>query len=202
MDFRFRALLKCSFVCALSLALLAAPARQVSSQMTEEQRLAKARDVVQLFTDRLRSELAAALKSGPAANAIGLCQTSAPDLTTHIAEEAGIEVARVALKLRNPENAPDDWEETILQKFQAQAVSGADVGKLEHYEIITTAEGDKMFRYMRGIPVGEKCLVCHGTDVKQDVKAEIARLYPEDKAIGFKLGELRGAFSLVQLITE
>ncbi len=167
-----------------------------------EQRVAKARDVTQLFTDRLRAGLTAALRSGPAANAIGVCQTLAPDLTTQIAEDAGIELARVALRLRNPENAPDEWEEKVLQTFQAQALNGADVAKLEHYEIITTAEGDKMFRYMRGIPVGEKCLACHGTDVKQDVKAEIARLYPEDKAIGYKLGEMRGAFSLVQLISE
>jgi len=167
-----------------------------------EQRVAKARDVVQLFKDRLRGELAAALKSGPVANAIGTCQTLAPDLTTQISDDSGIELARVALKLRNPENAPDDWEEKVLQSFQAQALTGADVAKLEHYEIITTAEGDKMFRYMRGIPVREKCLACHGTDVKQDVKAELARLYPEDKATGYKLGEMLGAFSLVQLIAE
>jgi hypothetical protein len=30
------------------------------------------------------------------------------------------------------------------------------------------------------------------------VKAEIAKYYTDDKAIGFNLGELRGAFSLVQ----
>ncbi len=67
---------------------------------------------------------------------------------------------------------------------------------------IRSPEGDRLFRYMRAIPVGEMCLTCHGTDVRTDVKAEIARLYPEDKALGFKLGELRGAFSLVQLINE
>ncbi|MFM9939855.1 MAG: DUF3365 domain-containing protein [Hyphomicrobiaceae bacterium] len=165
-------------------------------------RLAKARDVVQTLSDRLRLEITLALKAGPAANAIGVCQTTAPGLTSALADETGVELLRVSHKLRNPENAPDDFEDRVLQKFQAKLDSGAEIAKLEHSEIVVTAEGDKLFRYMRAIPVQEQCLVCHGTDVKQDVKAEIARLYPEDKAIGYKLGELRGAFSLIQIIEE
>ena len=46
------------------------------------------------------------------------------------------------------------------------------------------------------------CLTCHGTDIKADVRAELTRYYPADKATGFRLGELRGAFSLVKLIGE
>ncbi len=202
MEFWLRALVICGLACALVLTPIAVPAQQAGDPIPVEQRVAKAREITQLFSDRLRAGLSAALKSGPAANAIGLCHTLAPDLTTQIGEDTGIELARVALKLRNPENAPDEWEEKVLQSFLAQALAGADVARLEHYEIIATAEGDKMFRYMRAIPVGEKCLACHGTDVKQDVKAEIARLYPEDKATGYRVGELRGAFSLIQLIEE
>jgi Protein of unknown function (DUF3365) len=41
-------------------------------------------------------------------------------------------------------------------------------------------------------------MACHGTNVTQDVKAEIAKYYSDDKGIGYALGEIRGAFSLVQ----
>lgn len=166
------------------------------------QKLQKARDVVQGFTDRLKSELSNALKSGGPARAIAFCQTMSPDLASALAQESNLEVLRTSLKLRNPENAPDPWEEDVLRKFQTAAGAGADLTRLEHYEVVETREGDRLFRYMRAIPMSEICLACHGTDVKQDVKAEIARLYPEDKAIGFKLGELRGAFSLVEIIGE
>jgi hypothetical protein len=165
-------------------------------------RLQKAREIVQVLAERLRVDLTAAVKSvGPAA-AIGICQTISPDLAATLAEETGVEIVRTSLKTRNPDNAPDEWEEKVLQMFQAKAASGADPAKLEHHEIITTAEGDKLLRYMKAIPVAEMCLACHGTDVKQDVKAEIARLYPEDRALGYKVGDLRGAFSLIHLIEE
>ncbi len=164
--------------------------------------LTKARDIVQMLSDRLRIEIATALKAGPASSAIGVCQTNAPSVTSTLAEEAGVELIRVSQKLRNPDNAPDEWEDKVLVLFQTKVAAGNDIAKLEHSEVIVTPEGDKQFRYMKAIPVIETCLVCHGNDVKHDVKAEIARIYPEDKAIGYKLGDLRGAFSLIQIIEE
>lgn len=164
-------------------------------------RAQRAREVTGIVADRLRSELGIALKNG-AVDAIASCQTLSPDLATNAFDEFGFEVSRTALRLRNPENGPDEWEQKILQLFQNKIAAGADPAKLEFHEVITTAEGDKLFRYMRPIMMADMCMTCHGTDVKQDVKAEIARYYPDDKAIGFKLGEMRGAFSLAQLIED
>ncbi|MBS0244009.1 MAG: DUF3365 domain-containing protein, partial [Proteobacteria bacterium] len=101
-----------------------------------------------------------------------------------------------------PENAPSAWELAVLRDFQQKSTAGTDPDKLEFWEQTTSPEGDKLFRYMRGIPTGEVCLACHGSDLKPDVKAELTRYYPDDKATGYKLGELRGAFSLVKLIGE
>ncbi len=164
-------------------------------------RVQRAREVTGIVADRLRSELGTALKNG-AVDAIASCQTLSPDLATNAFDEFGFEVSRTALRLRNPENGPDEWEQKILQLFQDKIASGADPAKLEFHEVITTAEGDKLFRYMRPIMMADMCTTCHGTDLKQDVKAEIARYYPDDKAVGFKLGEMRGAFSLAQLIED
>ena len=165
-------------------------------------RLLKAREVVQTLSERLKADLTVTLKTAGPASSISVCQTVSPDLATQISSDTGFEITRTSQKPRNPDNAADEWENKVLAMFQAQLGSGAETGKLEHHEIVTTPEGDKLFRYMRAIVISEPCLACHGTDVRLDVKAEIARLYPEDKALGHKLGELRGAFSLVKLIEE
>lgn len=174
---------------------------QRSGSVDVAKRVQRAREVTVIVTDKLRAELGAALKVS-AVDAIGACQTLSPDLVTNASDEFSFEVTRTALKLRNPENGPDEWEQKVLQLFQTKLAGGAEPSKLEHHEVIITPEGDKLFRYMRPIMTGEMCLTCHGTDVKQEVKAEIARYYPEDKAIGFRLGEMRGAFSLAQLIED
>lgn len=161
-----------------------------------------ARETVRAFKDRLKGELAAAIKADGAANAISLCQTIAPDISTELSSGSGFEVLRTSLKLRNPENAPDSWELEILKSFQEKAAAGVDPDKLEHYAQVVTPEGDRLMRYMRGITTGELCLSCHGSEIKPDVKAELVRYYPDDKATGYRLGELRGAFSLVKLIGE
>jgi hypothetical protein len=165
-----------------------------------EKTLEAARQTVQRFKDRLKGELVAAIKSEGAANAISLCQTISPDISTELTDSSGFEVLRTSLKLRNPENAPGPWELEVLKSFQDKVASGAEPDKLEYYAEVVTPEGDHVLRYMRGIQVGEICLSCHGTDIKPDVKAELVRYYPDDKATGYKLGELRGAFSLVKLI--
>ena len=165
-----------------------------------ETALEAARQTVQRFKDRLKGELTTAIRTEGAANAISLCQTIAPDISTELSDNSGFEVLRTALRLRNPENAPAPWELEVLKSFQEQATAGTDPDKLERYAEVVTPEGDRLWRYMRGITTGEVCLSCHGSEIKPDVKAELVRYYPDDKATGYKLGELRGAFSLVKLI--
>ena len=46
--------------------------------------------------------------------------------------------------------------------------------------------------------VGEVCLKCHGENIDPAVKAKLGELYPNDKATGYKLGDLRGAFTVRQ----
>jgi hypothetical protein len=43
-----------------------------------------------------------------------------------------------------------------------------------------------------------RCLNCHGKpeNLAPEVKEMLAHLYPEDKAVGYELGDLRGAFSV------
>ena len=38
------------------------------------------------------------------------------------------------------------------------------------------------------------CVICHGEGLSRDVAARIDELYPDDRAIGFEVGDLRGVF--------
>ena len=38
------------------------------------------------------------------------------------------------------------------------------------------------------------CLNCHGKDIDREVVARIDALYPEDRARGYAVGDLRGVF--------
>jgi Protein of unknown function (DUF3365) len=163
-----------------------------------EVRLAGAREATKTYSQKLKTELAAALKAGGTKSAIEACQVSAPELNATVSEESGFEIGRTALRVRNPENVPDTWEIAMLERFSKQLASGADHKILEAYDVSVTKEGQKLFRYMRPIIMVESCLACHGGAVAQDVRSEIARIYPEDKAVGFNIGDLRGAFTLVQ----
>jgi hypothetical protein len=49
---------------------------------------------------------------------------------------------------------------------------------------------------MKAIPTGEICLLCHGAVLAPGVADELTRRYPQDKARGYKPGEIRGAFTL------
>lgn len=159
-----------------------------------------ARDAVRRHAEDLKIGLQQALKNGGPKAAIGACTSLAPEIDGKIAEQSGFEIGRTALKTRNPENTPDDWERRQLEAFVQKLTAGADPKTLETHDIQTTSEGQKLFRYMKPILMAEPCLACHGPNVAQDVKAEIARTYNDDKAVGFNVGELRGAFSVVQVI--
>ena len=160
----------------------------------------------------LASELQQALKAAMSAHgpigAIDTCRIEAPGIAAAVSTDS-LTVGRTALKLRNPDNAPDAWERQILLDFQQQLANGADAMQLEAYTVESeTVEADaaeqaahsehkqSIGRWMRAIPTQPQCLVCHGSTLAPDVAAAVDRDYPNDEARGFRVGELRGAFTV------
>jgi hypothetical protein len=155
----------------------------------------QARGIVAKFAGKLKGELVTAMKAGGPVKAIEVCKVVAPAIAGDVSTD-GWTVKRTSLKLRNAKAAPDAWEKQTLEKFEAEKAKGADVTKLERSEIVD-AGGVRTFRYMKAIPTAEKpCLACHGGSIAGPVKAKLAELYPQDKATGFKAGDIRGAFTL------
>lgn len=50
------------------------------------------------------------------------------------------------------------------------------------------------YRFYRPLPTGALCLNCHGApdELGDGVPEALERLYPQDEAVGFSEGELRG----------
>ena len=184
---------------ALAAAIGSAPAQQPATGDTDlAQRATKARELTHLYRERLKVGIQQAIKESGVVGAIGACNTLAPELNATLTDGTTFELARTALRVRNPENTPDAWEQPVLEQLQKTIENGADAKTLETFDVVTTTEGQRQFRYMQPIMMGELCLACHGTNVAPDVKAEIAKYYSDDKATGYSIGEMRGAFSLVQ----
>lgn len=165
--------------------------------LTDAERAAASRKLIQDFAKRLRGELKAAMQAGGPAAAISVCNQAAPKIAQDKAAQTGWSVGRTALRLRSPANAPDDWERAVLGMFAEKAAKGADLGTLEHHEQVV-AHGKRVFRYMKAIPTQKPCLTCHGGKIDAGLERKIGEFYPEDQAVGFSLGELRGAFTITQ----
>ncbi|MNZ74879.1 hypothetical protein D3C78_933410 [compost metagenome] len=170
-----------SLLAALSTPALAADVQQLTAEGAA---------LIPPFQQQLLDTVKSAMQSGGPVKAVEACQLLAPQITAQHSQ-APWKVGRTALKLRNPNNAPDAWERQVLEQFAARAAAGEPVMELKHAEIV-----DGEFRLMKAIPTGEPCLACHGQNLKPELAAVIDQRYPQDQARGFAPGELRGAFTL------
>jgi len=155
----------------------------------------ESRQVAAQLGSRLAGELAGALEFSPV-EAIGVCRERAPLIAAELGKKTGASVGRTALKLRNPDNAPLDWQRTVLEAFTAEIAAGAPPASLE---FTATVESGGMVerRWMKPIMTAPMCLACHGQTVAPGVAEALAREYPRDAATGFSAGQLRGAFYVV-----
>ncbi|MCG5493766.1 Tll0287-like domain-containing protein [Ectothiorhodospira variabilis] len=182
---------------SLALAAMALTHTPLWAQDDTEARLEQARGAVQQFAQSLQNELKTAVEEGGPVHAIDVCSQRAPEIAQEISDSTGIQAGRTSLQLRNPDNAPDDWERDVLNAFEERLAAGEDPRTMEHHEV-REDDGGWQIRYMRAIPAGELCMTCHGTEVRYDVEQALLRKYPDDQATGYSEGQIRGAFTLVQ----
>jgi hypothetical protein len=156
------------------------------------------REATRQFGATLLDALQQAVRSGGPVNGIAVCRDRAGQVATDLGQRLGMLVGRTSLKVRNPANAPDNWELAVLKQFEARKAVGEPVDQLEFFAVIEDDQGQKTFRYMKAIPTAAPCLNCHGENLSPEVDAKLKELYPNDLARGFKAGDLRGAFTLAK----
>ena len=181
-------------VIALIIVVLARTGTAVAQSDVKE-RMEAARAAATAFSKTLIGELQKAVAAGGPVNAIGVCNIIAPKIAADMSAEEKMTIGRTSLKLRQPNNKPDEWELRQLQSFERRKVAGENPANIEFGEYVITG-GKAMFRYMKTIPTGEVCLNCHGVTLAPEVTANLKQLYPQDVATGYKVGDLRGAFTI------
>jgi hypothetical protein len=148
------------------------------------------------FSQALKGQLQAAIKQGGLINAVSVCKSVAPTIAAENSKD-GWTLTRTSLRVRNSDNTPDEWELSQLQQFELVNASGqqpADKPIVASEFIVN--DGNTQFRYMKAIPAQQLCLGCHGSNIEPEVSALLSKTYPDDKAVNFALGDIRGAFSL------
>jgi hypothetical protein len=157
----------------------ASPERVVA----EATALAKATDAVGDVKTTFGTRLHEAIGTEGLEGAARVCSEEAQGMTALLSAESGAKVGRSSTKLRNPQNAGPDWVQEYLAEQDGKLA--VDVPGLSEIE------GDTA-RVAKPIGIQSTCLSCHGTEVDPSVKSMLEERYPEDKAVGYREGELRG----------
>lgn len=99
---------------------------------------------------------------------------------------AGYYLKQTSMEYRNPANRPDAFESKIFKKFKEPGYTkDKGIG-----EVITYSDGFKVYRYMLPLYIEQECLQCHGEpEGERDITGRVKE--------GYRLGELRGAISII-----
>ncbi len=141
----------------------------------------------------LSAELAAALEKGGPVAAIPVCAERAGEITREVAARKNVDIVRLSDRPRNP----------------AQEATGDDLAAIDHFRteiqasrqlqpsVKAAADGSTTVR----IPIvitQPLCLKCHGSDddVAAATREAIAQSYPDDRARGYSLNDLRGIWKV------
>ncbi len=134
-----------------------------------------------LFT-RLSGRLKEVMQSAGPVKAIEVCSQEANEIAQAVSKEQKVKIGRTSHRLRNPGNQPPAWARKLIAEKP---------GEPRFVEIDAKTTGALL-----PIKLQARCLMCHGEEDKlaPGVSEQLARLYPEDQATGFKEGDLRGWF--------
>ena len=138
----------------------------------------------------LGSNLMRALRDNGAPGAINFCNTKAVKITSESTPEAGASVERVSDRPRNPDNAADALEIETINTFRAALAQGRPLQPILH------EAGNAIIGHYP-IVTNSMCLQCHGStdsDINTATRAAIDAAYPNDRATGYGVNQLRGLF--------
>lgn len=158
--------------------------------------VARAREAASALGPDLAGMLQRELQRGGPEAALAVCGDSAQAITARH-DRDGLTVRRVGTRVRNPRNAPDSVESRLLAYLAEE--HGAGRLPAEVTEVARNAAGDGWeLRYLKPILLQEFCTTCHGARdaLPPAVRGLIDARYPQDQAVGYAPGDLRGAISV------
>jgi len=166
---------------------------EVTAQAHDSVYVKRGNMIVVATFDSLRNSLLRAIGTQGFDGAITFCSENAFVLTNTYADSVSIE--RTALRYRNPKNKPDSLEQVILENIASELKPGAVPGA----RIIRDGL-NREIHYFKPIMMQSMCLNCHGKtndQINEKTLTRIRQLYPEDRAVNFKEGDLRGVWHII-----
>ena len=143
----------------------------------------RARLAVGKLKSALVAELTKSIEAGGPAKAINVCGDLAARIRSEVST-AELQIGRTSSKLRNPKNTAPAWVAPLLAELE---VAPADKRGPREVKLPSGGLG-----YVEPLVTVPLCLACHGPALAPDVQAALLAKYPQDKAVGFREGDLRG----------
>ena len=124
--------------------------------------------------------------------AIEYCQVAALPLTDSLSEVHAAQIKRVGTRVRNPQNKATEAEAAVMAQYQELLEKGE---RLE--SMVQEVAGRPVFYApIRLLPLCEQCHGVLGEGLAEENYELIKAAYPEDEAIGYRNGDLRGIWSI------
>ena len=174
-------------------------------QAQDNDMIGQSRTISQSMLKELGQKLQSAMADGGAVNAIGVCNMQAPEIAGRVSAQNQVKLSRVGTRARNPVmGVPNDWQAKALAQFDAGLARGDKPADMEFSETVVKSDGSKEFHFAKPIVMQPMCVACHGSpeQISPEVKDKLAKLYPNDKAVNYKPGELRGAVIVTRLLAH
>ena len=132
------------------------------------------------------------MKQGGVTDALNFCSNEAYALTDKVNEnlKQGIVAKRISAKYRNGANAPLPDEMKVLDSLQNLQESNKKIPPF-----VLKKVDEHTYKFYKPLVINKPvCLKCHGDISKDpDLQKSISKRYPDDKAVNYKMGDLRGA---------
>ena len=144
----------------------------------------------------LLKEVSAAIQKGGTEYAVEFCSQKALALTDSVSKAHDLVITRITNKPRNAANVlKTAMDSAVWQRFE-QAMAKKD----SIPPGITETEAKGALAYYKPIVIGmPTCLKCHG-DPDKDIEAgtlkKLKEIYPDDKALNYTAGMLRGLWKI------
>ncbi len=149
--------------------------------------------IAQSTFQTLSSTLTTTMQAEGPSGAVSYCQLEAYPLTDSLSDAYEASIRRTSHKVRNPSNAASDSEQGIIDKYLAAMEAGNKPTP------VVKPHGQDYVRFYAPIILQQQCVVCHGVpgeSLTTSLHKEILKKYPNDQAVGFQVGDLRGIWSI------
>jgi hypothetical protein len=163
----------------------------IASPSAEDQATLKGNQISTALLQKLGGELKSQMQTNGPMGALHFCSQNALTLTEQLAKESKTSIKRVSINNRNPVNYPNKDEIALLNEWDKLV---KNTQPLPAQKVVNVS--DSTIMYYKPIMINnDACLKCHG-NVEGELAKAIRIAYPEDKATGYKMGDLRGMITI------